>query len=143
MKILLSFFLAILVLLTTSCSTQWRVLKINRERKATLLEAGFKALKLNKDQYNHLEKLPDDKITTMKRGGKIYFIYPDLENNQILIGKNRQFMNYNQLITEQLVGPEKANKKLEKAWAQSGVWNNTDGWSNVNLDLDNPFFSED
>ncbi|MFI0347956.1 MAG: hypothetical protein ACH346_04175 [Chthoniobacterales bacterium] len=139
MKTLLTLFLLVLILVTTSCSTSSRVIQITKNRKPLLLEAGFKPLQITtQEQRQQMEKLTTNKITTLSRNGKAYFIYPDLEHDQVLVGRNRQYMHYNQLVTEKLAGPAKADKKLEQFWARSGVWDNMGGMSNVNLE--DPFF---
>jgi len=51
-----------------------------------------------------------------------------------LIGRNRQFMQYNELVTNQLSPPSKKNTQLEHDWEESGVWDNMGGSDSVGWD---------
>ncbi|MBX9743541.1 MAG: hypothetical protein K2W99_08405 [Chthoniobacterales bacterium] len=114
-------------------------LKVHREQPQMLLKAGFKPFPVTTtQQQKQFQKLRTGKITTIKHDGKIYFLYPDLPHHRLLIGGNKQFMQYNQLLTDQLVKPSKRNSNLARAWEQSGVWDNLNGWGSVNIE--DPFF---
>lgn len=131
----------LLVLLTSfvGCSAIINQARMNAAREETLLKAGFKPFPITTPQQEkQFEKLRPGKITTIQHNGKIYFIYPDTAHHQLLIGRNKQFMHYNQLVTDQLAMPEKRSKQLEREWEESGVWNNMNGWGSVALD--DPFF---
>jgi hypothetical protein len=139
MKIFLKFLSLSLLCFLFGCSGIINHAIIKEQREATLLRAGFKPLPITTAQEEQqFKKLRPGKITTVTHDGKTYFLYPDLEEHRLLIGRNKQFMQYNQLVTDQLVGPAKSNRKIEREWEQSGVWNNMNGWGTVGLD--DPFF---
>ena len=115
-----------------SCAGPLQKVRIRLLREDTLMRAGFKPLPLTTaQQEQQIATLPSGEITTMKRQGKVYFLYPDLDHHRVLIGRNRQFMRYNALVTEQLSPFKIEHTSLDRDWEESGVWKGMDGWDRV------------
>ena len=125
---------------TIGCSGIANNVRMHAVREQTLLRAGFKPLPISTpQQQEQLEKLPSGKLTTLQHNGKTYYVYPDLKNHRMLVGRNREFMQYNELVTDQLTPPlKKKDRELEREWEESGVWDNMGGWDSVGWD--NPSF---
>lgn len=139
MKIL--FVILLFILGFTGCSGLLNNERIHILREETLLKAGFKPVALTEaqeEQLQELHQLHSGKITTMQRQGKTYYIYPDLHHHRILVGRNRQLMQYNQLVAEQLTPVWKKTGLRKLEWEESGVWDNMGGWESVGWD--NPSF---
>ncbi len=123
--------LPLLLFLLTSCSGVINEVRVRELREETLLKAGFKPVPLTEVQEEHLQSLHQlhaGKITTIQREGKIYFIYPDFSHHRLLVGRNRQFMHYNELTADELTPFYKKRKVEELDWVESGLWDNIGGW---------------
>jgi|LauGreDrversion2_6_1035139.scaffolds.fasta_scaffold149922_1 hypothetical protein len=125
------------LLFIVGCSGLLNDTRIHAIRESTLLKAGFKPVPITlaqEQQLKNLNQLHYEKLTTVKRHGKVYFIYPDFAHHRILVGRNRQFMQYNELVSQQLtpVWKKRGLKRLE--WEESGVWDNMGGWDSPGWD---------
>ena len=111
--------------LTVSCSGPLNMMRVHSLREETLLKAGFKPIAITQAQEQQLHQLHTGKITPMQRDGKTYFVFPDFGHHRILVGHNRQFMQYNELVTDQLTPFYEKDRQLALDWEESGVWDNT------------------
>jgi hypothetical protein len=117
------------------CSGLLNDTRIHAIRESTLVKAGFKTVPITlaqEQQLKRLNQLQYEKLTTVKRHGKVYFIYPDYAHHCLLVGRNREFMQYNELVSKQLTPLYKKifheDKTEELEWAESDVWDNMGGW---------------
>ncbi len=134
---MIRFILLVITFSFVGCSGLLNDTRIHAQREETLLKAGFKPVPLTEAQEQRLQALHQlhyEKITTIKRQGKVYFIYPDVAHHRILVGRNRQFMQYNELVADQLTPPRKKRSLRRLEWAESGVWDNMGGWDSVGWD---------
>ena len=54
-----------------------------------------------------LKTLKPDKITSVKRSGKTYFVFPDPAHNQLYVGGQAEYQKYQQLRLQQKLSNEK------------------------------------
>lgn len=117
-----------LVLLTLSstfgCSGLINRIHIHATTEETLLKAGFKPIPITQEQVPSLSGFPAGKISSLQRHGTIYYVYPDLKHNRLLMGGQAEFARYHQLVTQQLVPFTSSSSNLEHDWTSSGVWKN-------------------
>ena len=120
--------ITILTLLTLSsifgCSGLINRLHIRATTEENLLKAGFKSIPVNEEQEVNLRGFPAGKISSLKRQGTIYYVYPDLKHDRLLMGGQAEFARYHQLVTQQLIPFTSSSSNLEHDWTSSGVWKN-------------------
>ena len=72
-----------------------------------LSAAGFKTVTASTPkQQQHLKTLKPGKITSVKRNGKTYFVFPDPAHNQFYVGDQAQYQKYQQLRLQQRMSNE-------------------------------------
>lgn len=103
-----------------------------QDKENLALSAGFKAITpTTPDQVALLPKLPKDKVTRITYKGKVYFVLPDLKNNQAYVGGPTQYQAYRQLRAQQ----QMTNDNLEAAQlnevAAMDNWGAWGGWGMV------------
>ena len=77
---------ALLTLAVGCTSTQ------TQNKENLLISAGFKVIVPTSAVHKRqLLALPPDKVTLVKRGGKIYYVFPDAANNQAYVGGSTQY----------------------------------------------------
>jgi hypothetical protein len=117
MKTLLTTIL--LVALAIGCST-------TKTKENDLSAAGFKMVPANTPQQQaHLNSLPNDKITTVQRNGKLYYTFADKKNNMLYVGQAAEYQKYQQLRAQQQLAEEQLNTAEmynEGAWGAWGPW---------------------
>jgi len=81
-----------LVVLAAGCMT-------NTQFKASeLTQSGFKTISATSPaQQAKLKALSATKVTQVQRGGKTYYVFPDLKNNILYVGQQPQYLAYKQL----------------------------------------------
>ncbi|MCX6957084.1 MAG: hypothetical protein NT164_00850 [Verrucomicrobiae bacterium] len=89
-----------------------------------MLKAGFKSIPVNEEQEVKLSGFPAGKISSLQRHGTIYYVYPDLKHDRLLMGGEAELARYHQLVTQQLVPFTSSSSNLEHDWTSSGVWKN-------------------
>jgi hypothetical protein len=97
-----------------------------QNKENLLIAAGFKVIvpksAVHKQQ---LLALPPDKVTLVQRGGKTYYVFPDVANNQAYVGGPKQYQTYKQLRMQNKL----ANENLEAAeMNQEASWDSWGGW---------------
>jgi hypothetical protein len=127
-----------LVALAVGCASNGNHL-LDRENVA--MAAGFKIITPTKpSQRTLLAKLPADKVTTVKCGGKPYYILPDLANDRAFVGGPKQFQSYLQLRQKQKMDSKNAGSPSpyietvevnETNWGDGGDWGDWGGWDAV------------
>jgi hypothetical protein len=112
--------IALLVVLTGCASTQ--------STENMLVAAGFKVITPNTTaQEQRLKALPPDKVTSVQRSGKTYYVFPDAANNQAYVGGPKQYQAYRQLRLQKQMADEKLetaeiNMEEQMAWDGWGGW---------------------
>jgi hypothetical protein len=103
-------FLAALALLTfgVGCAT-------TQQTENLLTEAGFKTVAASTPkQQQSLKTLKPGKITSVKRSGKTYFVFPDPAQNQLYVGDQAQYQKYRQLRLQKKLSDEKVAAELDE-----------------------------
>ena len=99
----------------------------NQFTESMLSAAGFKAMPATTPQQQaHLKTLPADKVTTVVRDGKTYYVYPDKAHQMLYVGQAAQYQEYqklrvqNQLAEEQITAAELQPDGAWNAWGDFG-----------------------
>ena len=117
--------LVVLLALAVGCASNMQ----NKENLA--VAAGFKAITPSRpDQQAILAKLPPDKVTPVRYHGKLYYVLPDLQNNQAYVGGPRQYQAYQQLRLQQHISNQNlmAAQMNESASMNWGAWGGWGAW---------------
>jgi hypothetical protein len=109
------------------------------DKENVAVAAGFKVITPSKpDQQALLRKLPADKVTRISRGGKTYYVLPDLTNNQAYVGGPKQYQAYLKLRQAQLTNSKNAGSPpdvhiqvVEIDEANLGDWDGWGGWNGL------------
>jgi hypothetical protein len=122
----------VLVVLAAGCAGNL----LDKENVA--VGAGFKVITPTKpDQQALLRKLPADKLTRITYDGKIYYVLPDLANNQAYVGGPKQYQTYVQMRRTQeknsdtfLVAPDpnQPDSMIARNPTNWGEWGGWGGW---------------
>jgi len=118
------FFLLSLLMLLFGCGTPLDQAVIRASTKKTLLQAGFKSIPVTEKQKNKLRGFTPGLITTFQRHGTIYYLYPDLEENHILLGSQEDYARYDEILARKLTPSLKPVTHLKRDWAESDFWKN-------------------
>jgi len=90
--------------------------KAVQQKETLLVSAGFKAIPaISPEQQQLMNTLPTDKLSAIRRMGKVYFVYPDPFRQVLYVGHNAEYLAYEQKAQEQ--GLE--SSAWETAW---GDW---------------------
>jgi hypothetical protein len=120
--LILAIGLVALAALAFGCST-------TKQTENLLSAAGFKIMPATTlEQQAHLKKLPADKVTTVVREGKTYFVFPDIKQQVLYVGQQAQYNEYQRLRLQKQMAEDQAQAaelNSEPAW---GVWG---GWGGV------------
>jgi hypothetical protein len=105
---------AVLLALVSGCVT-------NKQTEDLLTAAGFKAQPATTpEQQAHLKSLPAHKVTTVQRGGKQYFVYPDAAHHVLYVGQSAQYEQYQKLLAKEMA--EYENTPAEDMETNYAVW---------------------
>ena len=112
--------IALLVLATGCANTQ--------SKENSLATAGFHVfVPKTAAQQQRLKALPPDKVTSVQRSGKTYYVFPDFANNQAYVGGPKQYQAYRELRLQKQMADEKLetaeiNLEEKMAWDGWGGW---------------------
>ena len=108
------------------------------DKENVAVAAGFKVITPTKpDQQALLQKLPPDKVTHIVYGGRVYYVLPDLTNNQAYVGGPKQYGAYQQLRRKQEKNSENAGNyesspsDIQVVEVNSMDWSGWGGWDAV------------
>jgi len=102
-----------------------------KEKENLAVAAGFKVITpTTQRQKELLPTLPKDKITQINHEGKVYYVLPDLKNNQAYVGGPKQYQAYQQLrlqkqLSDQALETAQMNQMATMNW---GMWGGWGGW---------------
>lgn len=117
-----------LVVLAVGCASHPNL--IDQENVA--VAAGFKVITPKQPaQVALLRKLPPDKITPIKYGGKPYFVLPDQADKQAYVGGPKQYQLYEQLRRKQIKDSENVDSGISTIQVEevnTMNWGEWDGW---------------
>jgi hypothetical protein len=95
-----------LVALAVGCATQ--------QQEKLLSEAGFRTSSISTPEgQKHLKTLTPDKVTSVQRSGKVYYIFPDAAHNRLYIGDQTQYQKYRQLRSQQKLAEEEIAARVD------------------------------
>jgi hypothetical protein len=117
-------FLAALVLLSfaVGCAT-------TQQTENLLSTAGFKTVPASTPkQQERLKTLTPGKITSAKRGGKTYYVFPDPARNQLYVGSQTEYQKYQQLRLQRKLSEEKIAAEMEDAHLDQELREMLEGW---------------
>ena len=92
-----------------------------------LVAAGFKVITPKTAAQQQRLKASTDKVTSVQRSGKTYYVFPDFDNNQAYVGGPKQYQEYRQLRLQK----QMADEKLETAEINMEDQMAWDGWGRV------------
>jgi hypothetical protein len=86
-----------LLALPTGCATSKEKQAV-QQTENMLLASGFKVIPATTpDQQQQLKTLPAGRVSAVRRKGQAYFVYPVHAQNILYVGKNTQYLAYQQL----------------------------------------------
>jgi hypothetical protein len=119
----LSTILALLIL-AVGCTTA-------KHTENMLSAAGFKVVVASTPrQEQKLKALPPDKITTVQRNGKTWYVFPDPAHNRIYLGTRREYQNYQQMILDNKIAAQN-RVDAEMAPVDGADWNDWGSWEMI------------
>jgi hypothetical protein len=93
-----------------------------------LVAAGFKVVTpKTAAQQQRLTALPPGKVSSLRKSGKTYYIFPDVANNQAYVGGPKQYQAYQKLRLEKQMADEKL-EAAEMDMDASMEWDAWGGW---------------
>jgi len=104
--------------------------------ESQLVAAGFKVIPAKTvQQQEHLQALPQGRVSEWQRTGNHFFVYPDLVKKQLYVGTPKAYEAYRRLVPES--GPTLAQQHA----ADMASYNKTDARMqiNTNNDLTDPW----
>jgi hypothetical protein len=110
------------------------------QAESLLVAAGFKTVVASTDkQLQTLPTLPAGQVTVVTQTGKNFFVYPDMANNRVYVGTEKEYQTYLKLRAQNnLAAPDsqasyfKQDAAMRKADARDGsvpweLWPSFDG----------------
>ena len=103
-----------------------------KSNEELLVASGFKTHAANTAQKQKLlASLPAGKISTIQKNGHTYYVYPDANNNQALVGTQSEYQAYLQLklakkLSDQNLEAAQLNAMPPVGWGAWGGW--AGGW---------------
>ena len=85
-----------LAVLPTGCATS-KEKQASQQKEDMLVASGFKVISATTPgQQQMLKTLPTSRVSAVRRNGQVYFVYPDQARNILYVGKNSQYLAYQQ-----------------------------------------------
>ena len=113
-----------LFLLIAGCAT-------SQHAETFLTAAGFKVIAATTPkQEQRLKSLPPDKISTVQRNGKTYYVFPDAAHDRIYLGMLNEYQNYRQIVADNKIAAQD-RMSAELSAANGDDWNDWDSWEVV------------
>jgi hypothetical protein len=104
-----------LLVLTVGCA--------NTQHTENLLSAaGFRTVLANTQQrQEQLKALPPDRVTSVQRNGKNYYVYADSGDNQVFVGTPFEYQKYQQLRLASNLAQDQLETAQLNSWGP-GLW---------------------
>ena len=107
---------AVLIAFVSGCAT-------TKQTEDLLSAAGFKAHPATTAQQQaHLKSLPAHKVSVVQKGGKTYYVFPDVTKNVLYVGQSAQYEEYQKLRAQQDLAAE--HTPAEQMQVETALW----GW---------------
>ena len=114
--------LAIAAALLTGCAAIQRAEKNSTEQ--LLSAAGFKVLPADTPQKQaKLAELTPNKIARQVRGNNVYYLFPDDQNQFVMVGDQAAYSKYQNLVVQQQISDQ--NMMAAQMETMPGMWG---GW---------------
>jgi hypothetical protein len=92
---------ATLILIIGCASTTTTAIAEQPQKEVMLQQAGFKThMVTTARQKEHLQALPEGKVSIVMQNGKTFYAYPDVAHNRVYIGDLAQYQAYKQVQLE-------------------------------------------
>jgi hypothetical protein len=86
-----------------------------QQKEKLLSEAGFRTQSVSTPEgQQHLRTLQQGKITSVKRKGTTYYVFPDAAHNRLYVGDQAQYQKYRQLRAQQKLSEEEIAAEVDK-----------------------------
>jgi hypothetical protein len=106
---------ALLLSLATGCST-------TKQKENLLTEAGFKPTPaITEAQKAHLATITPNKVCSVVRDGKTYYVFPDAKHEMLYVGQQPQYDEYKKLRQQKKLAEEEEMQRL-KAESVNDAW---------------------
>ena len=114
--------LALAAALLTGCAAIQQAEKNSTEQ--LLSAAGFKVLPADTPQKQaKLAELTPNKIARQIRGNKVYYLFPDDQNQFVMVGDQAAYSKYQSLVVQQQISDQ--NLMAAQMETMPGMWG---GW---------------
>jgi hypothetical protein len=115
-RLLLLISAAMLAAMITGCATS-----PTKQTEKLLTQNGFKVVPATTaDQQRQLSSLPLNKVSRVKRNGKMYYVFPDQARKTLYVGNQDQFQLYRRAVQDQYLAQDgKLIRESESAGALS------------------------
>ena len=99
-----------------------------QSKENLLATAGFKFFPADTPaKQTLLKSLPTDRISTINRSGRTYYVYPELASNGALVGTQKEYTTYQQLKDLKQISARNLEMS-ETAPVPAGAWGAWGGW---------------
>jgi hypothetical protein len=99
-----------------------------RQTEDLLVEAGFKKMPATTpEQQAHLKSMPTHKLSTVKRDGKQFYLYPDTKHQVLYVGQNPQYQEFQKLCQQYQAAIQQTDEVIMNAESVRSTWGD---WSN-------------
>ena len=96
----------------------------NNSNEQLLTAAGFKVLPADTPQKQaKIAELKPNTVARQIKGGKVYYLYPDDQNNFVLVGDQAAYSKYQSLVVQQQISDQ--NLMAAQMETMPGMWG---GW---------------
>jgi hypothetical protein len=105
-----------------------------QSKENLLIAAGFKTVvPKTAAQQQKLQALPPDRVASVQKGGKTYYVFPDAANNRALVGGPKQYQAYQQLrlqnkLAEENLEAAEIYQDASMNWGAWGGWGGPGWW---------------
>jgi hypothetical protein len=119
-------FIVVTLLFVAGCAS-------TKQTETFLTAAGFKVITpATPKQEQKLKSLPPDKITTVVRNGKTYYVFPDAAHNRAFLGTTNEYQNYLQIVADNKIA-EQDRIGAEMDSADGGDWSDWVSWEVITV----------
>jgi hypothetical protein len=92
-----------------------------KRTESMLTKSGFKAVRASTAaQQQEMSSLPPDKISSVKRQGTVYYVFPDPAQNTLYVGNKAQYQAFKQALSDLQL---EQDAKMERNFQISRVTN--------------------
>lgn len=100
-----------------------------KKTESLLLEAGFKITRADTpEKQAHLKSLPGEKLIRVNRNGVVYYVYADVKNNLLYVGREPEYQQYKNDLWLAQRTKENQNQAEFLDGTASAIWNDGGVW---------------